>query len=81
MGNNTHFSAAVLQQNIDVLFVLKMVIKVHNVLVMKGSMQLDFSVNLTGEKRYNVSEWHVEIFGVQMCQMLAGCALLTFSRW
>lgn len=31
--NDTYFSAAVFQQNVDVLLVLEMVIKVHNVFV------------------------------------------------
>lgn len=42
----TNFSAAVLQQDVNVVLVLEMVIKVHYVLVMEYSVQLDFSVNL-----------------------------------
>lgn len=46
LRQGTHFSAAVLQQDVDVLLVLEMVIKVHDVFVVQRSVQLDFSVNL-----------------------------------
>lgn len=42
----THFSTAVFQQDVDVLLVLEMVIKVHDVFVVQRSVQLDFSVDL-----------------------------------
>lgn len=45
---NTYFSTAVFQQDIDVVFVLEMVIKVHNVFMVQNSMELNFSVNLEG---------------------------------
>lgn len=44
----TYFSAAVFQQDVDVLLVLKMVIKVHYVFMVQYSVQLNFSVNLAG---------------------------------
>lgn len=44
----TYFAAAEFQQDVDVLLVLEMVIKVHNVFVMQYSVQLDLSVNLAG---------------------------------
>lgn len=53
--NSTYFSTAVLQQNVDVLFVLKMVIEVHNVFMVQHSVQLNFSVNLTGARNKTVT--------------------------
>lgn len=50
MTNGTYFSTAVFQQDVDVLLVFKMVIKVHNVLMVQYSMQLDFSVDLAGKE-------------------------------
>lgn len=44
----TYFSTAVFQQDIDVLLVLKVVVKVHYMLMVQYSVQLDFSVNLEG---------------------------------
>lgn len=46
----TYFSTAIFQQNVDVLLVLKMVIKVHDVLVVQCFVKLDFSVNLAEGK-------------------------------
>lgn len=43
---NAHPSTAVLQQYVDVLLILKMVIKLHYVPVVEGSVQLDLFVNL-----------------------------------
>lgn len=52
LRQGTHFSAAILQQDVDVLLVLEVVIKVHDVLVVQRSVQLDFSVNLAeGENK------------------------------
>lgn len=39
-------SAAVFQKNIDMIFVLKMMVKMHDVFVVKCSMQLNFFVDL-----------------------------------
>lgn len=47
----TYFSAAVFQQYIDVLLVLEVVIKVHNMFMMQYSVEVNFSVNLAGEKQ------------------------------
>ena len=44
--NITHFSTAVFQQNVYVLLVFEMLIKVHYVFMMKNLVQLDLSVDL-----------------------------------
>lgn len=46
----TYFAAAVFQQDVDVVLVLEMVIKVHNVFMMQYFVQLYLSVNLAGTK-------------------------------
>lgn len=51
----TYFSATVFQQDVDVLLVLKMVIKVHYVFMVQYSVQLNFSVNLAGGKDKKVT--------------------------
>jgi len=51
--NSTYFPTAVFQQDVDVLLVFKMVIEVHNVLVVQCSVQFNLSVNLA-EKRSNM---------------------------
>lgn len=47
---STYFSTAVFQQDVDVLLVLKMVIKVHYMSMVQSSVQLNFSVNLARGK-------------------------------
>lgn len=42
----TYSSAAVLEKDVDVVFVLEVVVKLDYVFVVKGSVQLNFSVNL-----------------------------------
>lgn len=53
LRQGTHLSAAVLQQDVDVLLVLEMVVKVHDVFVVQRSVQLDFSVNLAENNNNN----------------------------
>lgn len=56
--NGTYFSAAVFQQDVDVLLVFKMVIKVHNVFMVENSVQLNLSVNLPGRETQNDHSWN-----------------------
>lgn len=54
--SSTHSSTAVFQENVDVFFVLKVVVKVHYVFMMEGFVQLDFPVNLcVGGRRDTVA--------------------------
>lgn len=78
-----YFSAAVLQQDVDVLLVLEMVIKVHDVFVVQRSVQLDFSVDLTGSKWETLESglWMPVEFQTQMFCRCASARALTFSRW
>ena len=46
MANSTYLSTAVFQQDVDVVLVFEMVIKVHYVFMVQCSVQLDLSVNL-----------------------------------
>lgn len=62
----TYFAAAVFQQDVDVVLVLEMVIKVHNVFMMQYFVQLYLSVNLAGTK-----EKLLEVF------LLKGASALT----
>lgn len=76
---DTHFAAAVFQQDVDVFLVLEMVIKVHNVFMMQYSVQLDLSVNLAGTKTKG-AQLSVDTFLVSGGSD-HGCCALTFSRW
>lgn len=42
----THPSAAVFQEDVDVIFILEMMVEVNDVLVVQGFVQFDLSVNL-----------------------------------
>lgn len=55
LTGGTYFSTAVFQQDVDVLLVLKVVIKVHNVFMVQYSVQLNFSVNLAGGRDKTVN--------------------------
>lgn len=45
--NSTHPSTAVFKQDVDVIFILEVVVEVNDVFVMQGSVQFDFSVDLS----------------------------------
>lgn len=49
-GASPYPSAAVFQENVNIFFVFKVVIKLHHVLVMQDSVKLNFFVNLRKEK-------------------------------
>lgn len=42
----TYSSAAVLQKDVDVVFVLEVVVKLDDVFVVQGSVKFNFSINL-----------------------------------
>lgn len=49
----THPSAAVFQQNIDVFFILEVVVEVDDVFVPESSMKVNFTVNLPTKAIYH----------------------------
>lgn len=49
-GVSPYPSTAVFQENVNVFFVFKVVVKLHYVLMMQDSVKLDFFVNLRKEK-------------------------------
>lgn len=84
----TYFSTTVFQQDVDILLVFKMMVKVHNVFMVQDSVQLNFSVNLTERKKHTHKTVTIAIltqFG-DICYQLSPErtdteAELTFSRW
>ena len=51
IGVNTYPSTAIFQKNVNVFFVLKVVVKLHYMLVMENSVKLYFFVNLKEKAR------------------------------
>ena len=47
----TYPSTAIFQKNVNVFFVLEVVVKLHNVLMMENSVKLYFFVNLKAKAR------------------------------
>lgn len=56
---DAHPSAAILQQNVNVLFVLKVVVELHNVPVIEHLVQLDLFINLEEEERAHTNKKQV----------------------
>lgn len=66
--SGTHFSTTVLQQDVDVLLVLKVVIKMHDVFVVQDSVQLDFSVDLhANQNTINSTRRRLKLSEVDSC--------------
>lgn len=51
IGLNTYPSTAVFQENVNIFFVFKVVVKLHYVLMMENSVKLYFFVNLKEKAR------------------------------
>lgn len=49
-GVNTHPSTAVLQEDVNVFFVFKVVVKLHYMLMVQDSVKLNFFVDLRKKK-------------------------------
>lgn len=54
---DAHPSAAVLQENINVLFVLKVVVELHDVSVVEHPVQLNLFINLEKGHTQKKSYW------------------------
>lgn len=50
--NSTHPSTAVFEQDVDVIFVLEVMVEVNYVLVVQGFVQFDLSINLRNTSGY-----------------------------
>lgn len=52
--HQTHSSTAVFQQNVDVVFVFKVMIEVDDVFMMECFVEFDFFVNLKGSREHQM---------------------------
>lgn len=60
---DAHPSAAILQENVNVLFVLKVVVKLHNVSVVEHPVQFNLFINLEKDV-IKKSYWHLYLHAV-----------------
>lgn len=54
IGVNTYPSTAIFQKNVNVFFILKVVVKLHYMLVMENSVKLYFFVNLKEKSKISL---------------------------
>jgi len=78
-GVKAYPSTAVFQENVNVFFVLKVVVKLHYMLMMKDSVKLYFFVNLFPLMRFSYSAVRNNFCSIDfvVCQI---CHLVTFGK-